>query len=137
MVKYGEEHVLGHVASESNYDASWETPTWFDLWSLLDAEGIHKFAITPLGLIGSDKRKFGSTQVVTTVEDVLAALRQEARSRIIAGEFSGDPTNANDVQAASAIIWVDPFYSAPLTERLCGLIENSVHLTGWDIKTIN
>jgi hypothetical protein len=138
MANYGEEHVIGHVASEKSYDESWETPTWFDLWNFLEEEGINKFAIIPLGKIyANGKRVFGSTQVTTTKEDVLAVLRQEARARIVAGEFAGSSENADDVHAASAIIWVDPFYSPALTERLCFLMQNIVHLTGWAIKTIN
>lgn len=137
MANYGEEYIIGHVSSESNYDESWETPTWFDLWNLLEENNIEKFAITPLGKIGSDKRSFGSTQVVTTKEDVLAVLREEARSRILAGEFAGSESNADDVKAASAIIWIDPYYSPFLTEKLCFLMEDIVHLTGWAIKAIH
>lgn len=118
---FADEHVLGHVASESEYDPSWEPPTIFDLWNLLEEFQINEFAFTPFGKLGSDKRLFGSTTVIKQKDDVLAVLQQLA-----------DETGVD-----RSIIFVDPTYSARFTEIFCNFQSNTiVHLTGWGIKAI-
>jgi hypothetical protein len=131
-----EEFIIGHVATEDHYDPQWETPTWFDLWSKLDEEGITEFVIVPLGIMGSDKRKFGSTSAIVTTEDVLNVLREFAKEQIQAGIFAGDPNSAADVRMASAIIWTDSTFTGELTRRLCFLINHPIHVTGFAITAI-
>jgi hypothetical protein len=133
----GEEFVIGHVATESSYDPSWDTPTWFDLWSLLDEQSITNFVIVPLGKIGSDKRAIGSTSVITDKDSVMNVLSEYAKQYMQEINPAGDPNNPPDVRAARAIIWIDPSYSAFLTEDLCFLLNPIVHLTGWAIRVIS
>jgi len=136
MAEFKDEHVIGRVASESNYDPNWPTPTWFDLWAYLDEEDIEEFAIIPLGKVGSDKRDFGSTTAIKTTEDVMNELEALAKELIIQGVFPGKAQNPIDVRAARAIIWLDPEYTGELTRRLCFLMQDPIHITGFAIKKI-
>jgi hypothetical protein len=136
----GQEFVIGHVATESSYDPTWESPTWFDLWNLLEQENIDTFALIPLGKISYGTREFGSLQYVTTKDSVMQVLTEYAQEQMQQGLYSGDPNNATDVRAVRAIIWIDPEHSSTLTEKLSQRLLDSgsiSHLTGWVIKVIS
>jgi hypothetical protein len=135
MAEY-EEHVIGEVASEGHYSASWPTPTWEELGNFLEDQEETEFVLVPLGKIGSPKRTFGSTSVIISKEDVSAVLREytEQLNPRGVGEIRDDYVAR--IFGASAIIQSDPSVSAILTERLCGLHQKIEHLTGWAIKPL-
>lgn len=128
-----EEHILGEIANESHYNPNAVAPTIDAFYTAATAmagdNGI--ITVTPLGKVGSPKRRFGSTSAIIQVKDIITDSQETILGRAIAPV--GTPQWAQDM-----VVWGDairdPAWTGRILEELCHLQYSPIHITGIAFK---